>query len=202
MSAKCSICRRPVNGAAICVACERAFERTVAEIPALADELDLTITRQTAMGSRNGSRATETSVAFNVQASVVADNLRLTIAAWARDFEDDSPNDDIATIGRFLLWKLSEIRQSQTVDQLVDEITYACRAAWRAVDRPANRSRIYVAECLELACCGDLIATIPTVDYDPTDETTHARITCSECQISFGAESWMHVGRRLLARAA
>lgn len=223
---RCVVCFKPFRNGPLCGGCEKAFERTIAEIPALSDELDTTITRQSALGSRNGSRATETPVAFNVRASIVAEELKATLVGWMRDLgperrsvggpvcslcthdscgsfiQDMWPADSIASIGRFLLWKLPDIRQHPAVDQMIDEITYACRAAWRAVDRPKDRSKVKVDDCLEVSCLGELYAVFPIEDYDPDDESTHAKMTCSECQVTYAAEMWMHVGKRLLARSA
>lgn len=202
---RCVLCGKPFRDAQICGGCERGFERTVAEIPALSDELDLTITRQTAIGSRNGSRATETPLAFNLLASTVAEELKATLVGWVRDLEPnltEQPADSVASIGRWLLYRMPAVRQHDAVEQLVDEITYAVRAAWRAVDRPPNRSRVKVDDCLEIACLGELYAVFPIADYDPDDETTHAKMTCDACQITYPAMEWVSVGRKLLARAS
>lgn len=44
---KCVVCQRPISGAALCVRCETALTVALGQVSALADELDLTVTRQT-----------------------------------------------------------------------------------------------------------------------------------------------------------
>lgn len=204
MTAKCVLCFKPYRGAAICTSCERSFEKVIAEIPALSDELETTITRQTAMSTKNGSRSTETALAFNPTASTIAEELKATLVGWVRDLEpilDDQPANDIPSMGRWLLWKLPLIRQHLAVEQLVDEITYATRQAWKAVDRPKDRSKVFIADCLDESCAGGLTAMFPTAAYVEADPETHARIVCSGCEVLFTSIEWISVGKRLLARS-
>ena len=48
--------------------------------------------------------------------------------------------------------------------------------ARKAVDRPKNRSRVFVGLCLEDDCAGELWARFPLADYDANDPSTHAAI--------------------------
>lgn len=202
MNVACVVCGAPAHDVNLCARCESRLVRAVAEIPALADELETTITRQTAQGPQEGGRSAEKPLPVNLTASYVADDLKATLVAWVRDLEPNvtyQPRDDLAAIGRWLLSHMDAIRSHKAVDELHDEISYAVREAWRAVDRPANRSKVLVAGCLDVSCDGSLWALIPTADYDSKDASTHAKIQCDECGITYAAEGWMHLGKRLLA---
>lgn len=215
MKPRCVSCGKPYRDARLCDSCGRKLERIIAGIPALAeetglaDELNTAISRQTAMGSNNGgSRSTESAVAFNTDASHAAQALRVTLVHWMCKLEPNLERqarvnlteptvEDIARIGRWLLFNLDLICQHDEAAAISDEITYAVSDCWRAVDRPANRSRILIGACLDVSCDGELYATFPTVDYDPLDERTHAKITCDDCAIFYSSEQWISVGRRL-----
>lgn len=198
---RCAVCAKPVNGASICRSDEERLERALGQIPALDDELQLTITRQTSMGGRNGSRSTSKPLPVNLDASEVADNLKATLVGWVRELEPDplfQPRNTLTGISRWLMCHLGAIRVHVAAGVMYDEITYATAAAWRAIDRPPHRSRVHVSACLDVSCDGDLKAYFPTADYDEADESTHAKITCSGCTVSYPAAGWMNLGTRIL----
>lgn len=199
---KCVVCQRPISGAALCVRCETALTVALGQVAALADELDLTVTRQTAMGVRNGSRSSEKPLPVNLNASEVADNLKATLVGWVRDLEPNlalQPRDDLTAISRWLMCRMDEIRVHKAAGEIHDEITYAIREAWKAIDRPANRSKVRVSACLDVSCDGSLWCRIPAADYVADDPSTHALISCDECEETYAAEQWLHLGRRVLA---
>lgn len=206
MNAQCVVCTRPSGDVALCARCESKLTRAVAEIPALADELETTITRQTSSGPpqdyKKAKKELERPSPVNWTASEAADNLKATLVGWVRDIQPDPaqhPANDLTAIGRWFFARMDIIRAHKAVDDIHDQIIYAVREAWRAVDRPANRSRILVSACLDVACDGELYCLVPADDYDSKDPKTHARIVCSECETTYPAEQWMGLGRRVLA---
>lgn len=201
---KCA-CGLPAKDTTICPRCTYNLERDLAEIPSLVDQLDITLSRQTAATHHDGGRSAETALPFNLKASEARENLHATLTGWVRDIHDGTefrPADETPALSRWLFAHLNRIRIHPTADQLHDEISYAVAECRRAVDRPKNRSRVFVGACLDPSCDGELHAHFPLADYDPDDETTHARMTCTECEVIYAAEQWLHVGARLLRRSA
>lgn len=203
MAAKCVTCSRPVVDARMCQVCAGRFEYQLAEFAALDVELELTETRQTALGPRNGSRSSEKPVVFNPVTAEVRADVHATLAGWL--FELDPIADrlvSITALSRGLLGRIEQVRQREDAETLVDEIGYCARQGWRAVDRPNDRTRVKVSDCIEVDCPGELWAHIPTDEYVADDPSTHAKITCTACEAEYPAVQWVHLGKRVLAKLA
>ena len=147
---RCAVHGVPIHDATLCSRCTWDVERDLGDVPALVDELDLTLSRQTAIGYREGGRSAETALPFNVSASDVRDNLKATLVGWVRDLHEQTPDaawpdDTAAACSRWLLARIGDIRVHPAGDQLRDEIGYAVGEARRIVDRPADR--MYVGPC-------------------------------------------------------
>lgn len=220
---RCVVCTRPVNGANLCIRCEAALDIALGQVPALIEQLELTVTRQAAISTRNGSRSTEKPLAYNWSASHDLADMKITFVGWIRDLgpeirivggpvcvfcahesckpyrQEIWPDDNPISMSRFLMRKTPQIRLHPAADAIHDELIYCIKQAWRAIDRPANRSRVFIAGCLEVSCDGELHANVPTADYQAGDPATHARITCTICDVIYPAETWMMVGKRIRA---
>jgi hypothetical protein len=177
------------------------------EVVDLAEQLAITVTRQAVLGAQQGMphrKDDERPLPFNESVSTYeAEDLRATLVGWVRDIEPDiahQPHDDLVSIATWLTRNVETIRQHQAADEIYDEIRYAVREAWRAVDRPAHRSRVVVGDCIVVSCPGTLIAYFPTAKYDENDETTHSRMVCDTCEVTYGAAQWINVGREILRR--
>lgn len=193
-------CGLPSPDTTLCARCTYTLEKDLAEVPNLCDQLDVTLSRQTAVTPHDGGKAAETPLPFNVNASEARTNLHATLVGWVRDIHDGSeqwPADETPLLSRWLFSRLNRIRVHVAADALADEIGYAVSEARRAVDRPKNRSRVFVAPCLEVSCTGELWATFPLADYDADDTSTHAVMACTECEASYPAEQWLRIGRQL-----
>lgn len=226
---KCAVDGKPVNGAVLCRGCEAELVRSLRHVTTLAEQLSLTVTRQAVMGAQQGmphAKDDERPLPFNWAASEVEWNLRRTLLPWMADLYGDRleiagptcpacthgschgirqsfyPANNLLTISAWLIGSIDQIRQHPSADDIYDTITYAVAEAWRIIDRPANRSRVEVADCVNIGCTGRLWAYFPTADYDSSDESTHARITCTDCQESYPAEQWLRVGTRIRQRQA
>jgi hypothetical protein len=166
----------PTKDATLCHKCLWDVERDLGDIPALADELDTTISRQTASGQRDGGRSAEVPMPYNVRASQVATDLHATLVGWVRDMHDPRehwPADTATSMARWMLSRIERIRQHPAGDQLRDEISYAVREARRAVDRPADR--IFAGPCLAPVDDGKCQTDLYAKPGSPT-------VKCRECQ--------------------
>lgn len=85
MSAVCPVCTAPQNEGLLCVTCTDRLSYKLADIPALVDELDCTISKQTRMELSGKSGLAHERNAMHGDASLAADYLQNTITTWARD---------------------------------------------------------------------------------------------------------------------
>lgn len=179
MSVACPViaCDRDMPGTAhVCGACAGELARALANVPWLAVELELTLTRQARMGA-GGKRGTEEPLAFDARASHAGRALKNTLLGWVRLLERGppygpacercghpsceyvrlgrSPDDDLASIARWLLARDHEIVRHPAAAEGVAEITSAVRAAIRAVDRPGERT--FAGRCV----CGAALYARP-----------------------------------------
>jgi hypothetical protein len=101
-----------------------------------------------------------------------------------------------------LLVLIDAIRRHPAVNELVDEIADAVQQARRAVDRPANRTIIFVGPCPELNaagehCDGEVYAFIPTEDDRPS------RMECrTDRAHKWTSIQWLRTGKKILDRIA
>lgn len=82
----CLRCAQPVaDNGRICSPCWFPLERDLGDVTWLAEQLDITLSRQSRTAPRAyGSRSRETPVAFDPRASEVAGHLRAILVSWAR----------------------------------------------------------------------------------------------------------------------
>lgn len=198
----CVTCSRQVRDYRLCEVCTGRLEQLIAELPALDRELELTETRQTALGPRNGSRSAEKPVVFNPTAAQVRQDLRDTLTGWTADLPAAAVALTVEALSRRFLRHLPAIRQWENADTFTDELGYAVRQGWKCVDRPKDRARVKVSNCLDPSCPGELHAHIPVEDYDPDDDSTHSKIVCTVCEVIYPPVQWYHLGKRLLALLA
>lgn len=132
-------CSRPRHdNHAICSMHATQLERDLGDVPALLDELETTLTRQTATGGRNGGRGTEKPLPFDQGASEALDVLRGTLEAWGRE---------VGTRGTALalLGHLEHLFHHPCAADAVEEVGAACRNALRAIDH--HRELVYAGRC-------------------------------------------------------
>ncbi len=172
-------CGRPAHNATICVPCTDQLERDLGDVQAYTDELNLTLSRQTAGPARHGGRSAEKPLPFSVAASEALRVLHSTLHGWVRVAveEDDAdwPTDTSPAMAALLMRRLSWLRQHQAADEAVDEVGSAVELARRTVDRPAER--IYAG-----TCGSDIAAAAPWSDADArTSPPEGARLgTCDQ----------------------
>ncbi len=176
-------CDRLAAGATICGGCLGRLTRALGDVPALARELEVAITRQARVTDPGERRpGGKTPLVFHYAASEACWVLRNTLVGWVRELADDGeswPADVIAGISRWLGARTGRIRIHPAGGEAVDEITSAVGAAWRAVDHPPDR--VYAGPCPR---CG-------TDCYAPLGA---ASATCRGCRTPLDvaeARTWM-----------
>lgn len=146
-------CGRPVEDALLCSGCWGEVEQALRSVSWLADELQVTITKQAKTGRSLGiaSRASETPILFNVEARERQDELRDVLVAWVRTLWEcygagsyDS-DDTLPGLAAWLLRHPSWCRQHPAADDLWDEIRDGIRRALQIIDLAPDR--IYLAPC-------------------------------------------------------
>jgi hypothetical protein len=99
-----------------------------------------------------------------------------------------------------LLSTIDAVRRHSAVNEMVDQITDAITQARRTVDRPGNRTIIFVGPCPELNaeggnCDGEVHA------YIPTEEDRPSRMECRTNPLhKWTSIQWLRAGKRILDR--
>lgn len=169
-------CGNPVQDATICARCTDALERDLGDVPAFHAELEVTLTRQTAMGERSASKAAETPVYFHEGASEALVVMRSTLVGWVRTaVEEDGaewPADTPEAMATLLMHRLNWLRRHEAADEAVDELKSMMGLVRRTVDRP--QARWYAGPCgyevENRECPGELYAHVGAI-----------QVTCPEC---------------------
>lgn len=204
VSTPCEVCGRPVGDASVCARCGQDVERKLGNVPAVAFQLHLVITRQTRYVTQtDGSRATETPVPFHVKAGEARDVLRNVLVGWTRLYAEeakaDLPVDSLSAMSAFLLSRVEWFRHHVLAAEFVDEVLAATITAERLIDSPPNRATFPVGPCPEnpdgMACPGEVRAYIPAAEGV-------ARLECSVCATQWGSWQWLSAGKRILAKRA
>ena len=130
-----------------------ALVELLSEIPALCEDLAITLTRQDRIGSqiRTGRGSDEQPLPYSIAASDAADILHDTLAAWVRHTCEQrimryTGSDDTLNLARWLKRWIVALALSPGADEAPDEINHAIRNARRACDRPTERPRILTDE--------------------------------------------------------
>lgn len=192
----------------VCGACSGELARHLAAVPWLAAHLELTITRQTRIGSGGGSGARERPVPYDDRASRAAELLRDTMLLWAgvlaqgrrrppgpacaarrcrhRSCESirywtEPPSTGMSA--RWLSVQLDRIERHPGVVEIVEGVRYAVQRAETVVDRPPDSW--YAGPCD--SCAADMYA-----------EVGATMVQCLGCANSYGA---VHRREQLLAAA-
>lgn len=193
---ECARCQRPVGDALVCTLCGNDAAKALGNIPALEEQLDIAITRQSRFSAlTDGSRSAETPVPFHVKAGEARDVLRNILVGWTRLYSEearsDLPVDTLAAMSLFLLRRVEWFRHHLIAAEFVDEVTEAVRTVVRVIDSPPNRTTFAVGPCPDEPCPGEVRA------YIPSSEDQRPRLECNVCHAVWYGESWLRTGRRI-----
>jgi hypothetical protein len=146
----CTVCTRPVSDAQLCRGCIDQLVAELRQVPWLAEQLEITLTRQARVGHRNGPRSAERPLVFHWGASVDLDTMRTTLAVWAhtvaeaRGIQVDAATKP-APLALWITRWVGEAAQHPDAAELHGDILSITRAARRTIDlAPELR---YVGPC-------------------------------------------------------
>jgi hypothetical protein len=146
VSSVCAVCEEPLTDAAvICHGDARRLAFALRDVPELARELDVTITKRSKVAHRPGPKPAEVELdpvklEFDLRASAALEQLRVSLRGWVDNLADDlgvtgfAP--DLSGSARCLSARMSIIRTKDWAPDLYAEVMDAIRAATRAIDAP------------------------------------------------------------------
>lgn len=155
-------CGRPTrDDAYVCETCGDLLARALGDVPWLAGELEVTITKQKGVdyrkvgGGKGGKKANERPLPASWGASEARGHLKALLVSWAlfcsaesirhRESSNDLPADDLVALSRWLIWRVDGLMLHDIGTEAVDEITSAVAHCHRLIDRPADRQ--YLGTC-------------------------------------------------------
>lgn len=188
---ECPIDGRPTE-TVLCPGCLDALRAELRQVPWLVRQLTITLTRQSRAGDRNGPRASERPLVFDLNASIDLETLRDGLGHWAtqiaqrRGVTVDSPHTPDG-YARWLLRWTSEIAGHPDAAELADDITAMTKAARRTIDRAPDLR--YLGPCD--TCGHDLYAPVHAEHVDChgevriLDDTTGEELPPAPCDASY-----------------
>lgn len=124
-----SRCDHPRHqGWAICRPCSNELRRNLAEAPAIARELEITLARLRSNAPRDGGHASPNRLPYVPEASEATWVLRNTLVGWIRDLEDNPahhPADTIEAMATWLLGRMNDLLVHPAAQEVVEEIAAA-----------------------------------------------------------------------------
>jgi hypothetical protein len=207
----CATCTRPPGaGFVLCSGCIDRLADHLSVIPALSQELDVTLARWDVLYVAAG-RGGEEGLPFAQEASASQRALCATVLRWASQVATTHgtlwvlPN-SLAEMVAWLTHRLDWLRRMESAAQAYIEMDTAVARARRAIDRPVHRTSFPVGPCPEIIdtryCLGIVVAYIPIrIGVEP------ALLRCRnpECVRNtdpWPPEEWRSAGRRILRRRA
>lgn len=167
MSETCN-CGRAISDRYFCEGCGDDLARALGDIPALVEELDITITKVKGLdyrkvGGGSGGKKTGYPSPPEWTTSMARDNLRAVMVAWVlfchqEQIRNQSPHvglpaDTLQAMSRYMLWRVDGLGLHDIGPTAVEEITSAVDKCRRLIDRPADRQ--YLGQCPACAAVGD-----------------------------------------------
>lgn len=145
-------------------------------LPSLAEELDLTLSRQDALTSPDSpiKRQNTTPLPFKIHATEALWVLTAVLAAWLPDLggpQSGTPRD----LARWLLRHLPALTRHPHAGTIINEVTDAIHQARRAIDRPHDH-RVFLGKCDTTPITGGDACRVEIYGL-PDHHTTH----CTTC---------------------
>lgn len=195
MSEHLCACGQPAPDTTLCRSCADRLAADLGDVPAYAQELELTLARLTRHGRSDGSPSTTTALPIDIRASEASWVLRNTLTGWIRVLDGEGatwPEGTLTAMSRWLLARVDLLARHEEGDQAADEIGYAMRQVRHVVDRPPEQ--IYAGPCDTDACAADVYAK-------PGAQTARCRDCRTEYDVSERREWLLAAVEDILATA-
>lgn len=196
--------KRPASHGYLCHGCDKHLERTVAEIPALVDELEQTLARISTGNRPRVSGNAETALPYAPKAANALRHLNLYLGTWAMHVADTRgvtmPQPSISAYATFLVAHHDWLVHQPEIDDYHRAMLEVARDA-RASIAPSITRRIDLGLCddviacdiathAELHCPGLLRAVVG-------DDGLVPDVVCTECETTHTPAQFRALARRL-----
>lgn len=168
-------CGRPIQDTAlICSPCSQDLAKALGDVPFLAEQLDIRLTRQARIGS--GGKSAERALPYDPYASVIAAELHNALSTWVRVLagtdgdpllgsvcaaicghgtcgrirRQSPPADTLVSLSAWLLGRVGDLAHHEAAEEAKAGICDATDRAERAIDRIADRW--YAGPCDNCEC--------------------------------------------------
>lgn len=188
MSDPTCACGQPLrDNATLCHRCTSRFEKNLAEIPALAGEVQTSRLRQSRIGRGNvgvTSRSAEHPLPFDDRPAKRAKELLLVLRTWCGVVVERQgkgwPRDTIEDSAVFLLGSLRWLRHQNDAPDAAEQIGRAVRRLRSTVDRPADVMYAGICSALTPVEIDDTVTVVQCSEhlYVPFGRE---KITCPQC---------------------
>lgn len=204
----CSPCGRPVRDAVLCATCTAKVEKDLAELPALATDLDITRTRTSRTGGRALGivvRSHDRPMPWDDRAARVARDLVKHLDRWVQIsrqtpllgprctagpcphrtcqlLRSRSPrNGSISALAEHLVGKLPVLRQRQDITDLARQTRALIERAKLVIDRPQDLTFYGPCGAIDYWPDGDPILCAARCPADLYGEDQATELTCGTC---------------------
>lgn len=219
-------CSRPIRDSTfLCSDCTRTLEQRLAELPALAGDLDTTRTRTSRTGGRDVgvvSRSTDRPVPWDDRASRLAVELKALAVTWVHHCQSfrvrppgptcercshrscahlrsyRAPADVVESLAGYLLASLPALRHRPEVTELADQMETMRARVSRVIDRPAELNFFGPCGAMDYWPDGEPVLCSAPCTGELYGEAAASALTCQTC----GAEHDVQVVRRYLLAEA
>jgi len=164
-------CGRPArDDGYFCDTCGDDLSKALGDVPWLAEELEVTVTRQkgvdyrAATGGKGAKKPSERPSPVQWGAAEVRGHLKALLVSWALYCDQEGvrnqsphhglPADELGALSRWLLWRVDGLALNEIGPDAVEEIVSAVAHCRRVVDRPADRQ--FLGNCEEDECAGHM----------------------------------------------
>jgi hypothetical protein len=141
-------CGQPTPDAYLCTDCTKVLRDDLDAIPALREQLDLTLSRQTASGRQDGGRSAERPMPYHLGASDALEVLGAALRDASRSascFLSPTAGGRIDVLAGLVADHLDELRQQPDAGQVARRIGDAVAKGRRSIDRQADR--VFAGPC-------------------------------------------------------
>lgn len=149
------VCGKPTrDNAVICDDCTNMLERAIGDVAWIAEELDVSMTRQRSAPIVSGAPSASHGLPWHEKAAEAIRELRSLLVLWVRMCDEegigtgpsDLPADNLPAIAGWLLHRVPGIARHDAAADALDEITNAVAECERVIFWK-RRSRLYLGTC-------------------------------------------------------